>query len=68
MESFFVATLNMAALSHKRPAPAGTFRGSCSGQDSNKRNTLLASAPLFCGIYSSDTSLKQNCVFNSVLR
>jgi hypothetical protein len=53
----------MAALSHKKPAFAGAFHDSCDAQDSNKRNKLLASAPLFCGIDINDMSLKQNCVF-----
>jgi hypothetical protein len=64
VEFSFISTLNMAALSHQKPESAGMFHDRCDDQDSNKRNKLLASVPLFSGIYSNDMSLKQNCVFS----
>jgi hypothetical protein len=64
MEFSFISTLNMAALSHEKPESAAMFHDSCDDQESNKRNKLLASVPLFCGIYSNDMSLQQNYVFS----
>lgn len=68
MEFSFISTLNMAALSHEKPESAAMFHDSCDDQESNKRNKLLASVPLFCGIYSNDMSLQQNYVFSWVCR
>jgi hypothetical protein len=35
-----IAVPSIAALSHKNPASAGTSRGNCFAQDSDKRNAL----------------------------